>query len=403
MKQLILTLSFLLFALNAFSQWKVFKTGKSGFIHDIFILDSKIAYATGDSLFLVTSDGGDTWTDMTDKIPVNSPSFTNVFFITKQTGYLSRSSITGGPTLLRTISSGFAWDDVSSMQISQGAANVFFSDFIVGYATSGVGLGNGIMARSTDGGKNWNRVSAPSPEAASALYFLNDSVGFSGVERLVKTNDGGTTWTPAHTYFDKNNPIVDIVFVSPQIGYALTYNHNIILKTIDGGDNWAQYNTGTSGFLSTHLAFADANTGYISSFMFSKPLVTTNGGVNWAVDTTFPAVTSLTCVAAKNGIVMAGSSDGKIIIRKAGITGMEKASPATVKVFPNPVASGIINIENPAINKLTVVIYDALGKTVATGRDITTRMDITLPAAVYYMHVTDETGNISVSRLAVQE
>lgn len=78
-----------------------------------------------------------------------------------------------------------------------------------------------------------------------------------------------------------------------QVGYAvgssLTYNGTgVILKTTNGGDTWAQINTGSLPGLEA-CYFFDVNTGYIGGWQnyFAK---TTDGGLNWTTSTISPNI-----------------------------------------------------------------------------------------------------------------
>lgn len=401
MTQLLLCSLFLLIINPVFSQWKDINTGKTGRIHDIHIVNLNTAYVIGDSLFLKTTDGGDNWTDLTASITVTDPSFYTLFFVNENLGFAGRINITGGVNLIKTTNGGASWTDISSSEMSQGVANLFFTSPTNGYATGGVGAGN-VFAGTVNGGTSWSQAATPASNASAALYFMNDSVGFSGTSLIMKTADGGKTWNPTNMTVDNNNAVTEILFVNSLVGYALTYKNNNLLKTTDGGDTWVHLTGGPAGSISKHIAFTDADNGYLSALDLTKPWVTANGGANWTPDTTFPTG-NIVSMAAINGLVIAGTADGHIVVRKSAPTGISKATLNTIKIYPNPVTSGVVYIENPAMNNLTVVIYDVLGKTVAFNRDITTSINITLPAAVYYMHITDDAGNVSVNRLAVKD
>lgn len=401
MRQLFPCVLFLLIINPLFSQWKDINTGKTGRIHDIYIVNSDVAYVTGDSLFLKTTNGGDSWIDLTSNITITNPSFQTIFFIDENIGFAGRINITGGVNLMKTINGGTSWTDISSSEMSQGVANLFFTSPTVGYTTGGVGGGN-VFAGTANGGANWSKVATPATDASKALYFMNDSVGFSGTGVIVKTIDGGKTWNPTNMSIDNNNAVIEILFVNKLVGYSLTIKGNNLLKTVDGGNTWVTQTSKPTGAISKHIAFTDADNGYLSALDLTQPWVTANGGISWNPDTTFPTG-NIVSMAAINGLVIAGTLDGHLVVKKSAPADIFDAALNAIKIYPNPVSDGVITIDNPAMIRLTIVIYDVLGKAVAFDRDIITAMNITLPAAVYYMHITDNAGNVSVSRLVVED
>jgi photosystem II stability/assembly factor-like uncharacterized protein len=101
----------------------------------------------------------------------------------------------------------------------------------------------GTILKTTDGGANWVAESSGTGNLLHSVYFLNDLTGFAVGERsaVVRTTDGGTTWDtvtisgtdPLHSVQFPENGLVGYIGVEPRAGGGR------ILKTINGGDNWA--------------------------------------------------------------------------------------------------------------------------------------------------------------------
>jgi len=91
--------------------------------------------------------------------------------------------------------------------------------------------------------QTWTQISVPTMENLNDIEFASSSVGYiSGDnETLLKTIDGGETWTvitpigidPGFTY-----NIGDLEFVSELVGFCNVPNAGDTYKTIDGGLNW---------------------------------------------------------------------------------------------------------------------------------------------------------------------
>lgn len=394
------TLLFLFLTLAAFcnAQWKTVYTG-SHMVASLQFVNANIAYAVGDSVFLKSTDGGDSWTDLTTNITVTDPSFDVVFFVDANVGYIGRTNNTGGANLLKTINGGQTWTNVSSPNMTQGVTNLYFLSPNVGYATGGFGAGN-VFAKTTDGGDSWTKTSTPADDASAIIHFINDSTGFSGTSLIMRTHDRGNTWIPTKMpVLDKNNAIVDIYFVNANTGYALTYNHNVVLKTTDGGNTWVAKPTGKAGVLAKDIGFTDANAGYIISYS-SGLFATQNGGDNWAADTTFPKGHNTSSLAAMQDKVIVGSIQGNIFMHKKSLAGIEAPAAVNFDIYPNP-ATAQIHFTNPTGQPLSITIYDAMGRKVADENNIYTTMKINLPAAIYYCHIN--AGNAVYAKKLVVE
>jgi len=74
-------------------------------------------------------------------------------------------------------------------------------------------------------------------------------------------------------------------FINSQTGYSVGWN-GVIIKTINGGINWAKQESNSNKFL-TSVFFPSNNTGYISAYNDASALAqiikTTNSGTNWNV------------------------------------------------------------------------------------------------------------------------
>jgi photosystem II stability/assembly factor-like uncharacterized protein len=392
----------LLLTIVSFGQWNIVYTGNQP-VYDIQFVNDLVVYAVGDSTFLRSTNGGNTWTDMTPNISVSDPNFEVVHFLDANTGFIGRTDITGKPTLLKTTDGGQNWTDVSSTAMSQGVSNVFFTSATIGYATGGVGAGNAFTA-TNDGGQTWTAVATPSLAASTALFFINDSVGFSGSTEIVKTTDGGKNWQPVNmSALSNGNTIADILFTSASVGYALTYNGSEILKTVDGGSNWYAVAAGPSGALATAIGFPTVNVGYAVGLTMPKPLITTNRGITWGVDTSFPSALAAFSLAAFNGKVLIGTMGGEIVLKTLINTSINDVTVSPISIYPNPVNANALGFINPLRQTLNVSVCDVLGKVVAVGTEVVNEMAVQLPPAVYYCTVqVKETGERYTQKIVVE-
>lgn len=142
----------------------------------------------------------------------------------------------------------------------------------------------------------------------SALIFL------AGLLLLSSTLLQAQSWTLYNTGF--NFILTDITFPGNQnlIGYAVgessTYNGTgVILKTTNGGTSWTQMNAGTIPGLES-MSFVSVDTGFVGGWQnyFAK---TTDGGLTWTTSTVNSTIWYIKQVRFRdsmNGIVTDGST-----------------------------------------------------------------------------------------------
>ncbi|QQR86628.1 MAG: hypothetical protein IPJ76_18990 [Flavobacteriales bacterium] len=112
-----------------------------------------------------------------------------------------------------------------------------------------------------------------------ALHFVNDQLGFAAATGalLLRTVDGGTNWAQVTTPINYN--LRGIHFADPLNGIALGLGGEII-STTDGGDNWTLEPSPTTNsllslFVQGSILLAPGNNGTL--------LRSTNGGANWTL------------------------------------------------------------------------------------------------------------------------
>lgn len=176
-------------------------------------------------------------------------------------------------TIILTPDEGTTWVDVS-----QGVTGHNLNDISFGSNTTGFVVGDsGVVLKTTNTGYNWNSINANTNLNLISTYFINSDTGFIVCARKVlKTSDGGNTW--ASTSFNFN--LHSIFFSSNNVGYIAADSGRVV-KTIDGGINWAVFNSGivdnlvSINLVNDTLGFVGSNNG--------KILKTTNGGQLWTL------------------------------------------------------------------------------------------------------------------------
>ncbi len=140
-----------------------------------------------------------------------------------------------GEKLYRTVDGGTAWQEAT---FSGTAKALHFFD-----ATSGVLVGaGGLIARTSDGGVNWTAVTSPTDVDLTALFFADRQTG----------------WAAGHRTVEEGDPFGEQTTV--------TITDGVVVRTVDGGATWTTAWT-TSGYGLGPLFFlADRQHGWLARY-----------------------------------------------------------------------------------------------------------------------------------------
>ena len=189
--------------------------------------------------FLVSADGGDTWTRPASEPGAPAPpnaQFTDVSCASATVCLMPAFFLDQG--VYRTTDGGRSFTNV-------GLSNVLAVDFAS--ATRAVTVGNaGQTQISNDGGANFaqigNRIEAGSLHRVRATSAsVAHAIGDSGT--LIRTENGGETWQ--NVGVPTNNIVFDVWFPSASVGYALDHS-GALFRTENGGSSWSILDTGTN-------------------------------------------------------------------------------------------------------------------------------------------------------------
>lgn len=104
--------------------------------------------------------------------------------------------------------------------------------------------------------------------------FIGGQYDMYGI--ILKTTDGGENW--AHCNQNIKYRIDDIEFAGSKVGYAGGYL-GYLIKTVDGGDHWEELNSPTKEDIKS-ISFVDELTGYLAA-EYGQIYKTTDGGKTW--------------------------------------------------------------------------------------------------------------------------
>ncbi len=126
----------------------------------------------------------------------------------------------------------------------------------------------------------WSPRDSGTEELLTCVSFVDQSRGWAaghgGV--IIHTEDGGSTWRVQREPSPENQPLFDIQFPTPRVGYACGA-YDTFLKSTDGGETWTRSAPGRD-YIYNNLAFRDEERGYLVG-EFGTVLKTADGGESW--------------------------------------------------------------------------------------------------------------------------
>ena len=400
MKKLISILIFLVVSNVALSQsgWIVHPTGVNSILHDVYFINANTGWIVGDTTAVFKStNGGLNWM----KQNINYIGDTELFsikFINANTGFAAGGHHSGYydfyyAYIFKTTNGGINW---FTLYNNQGGGSWLINSilplnestiYITGEGIFGMWATTGGVYKSTNGGLNFS-LSFKRGQSNS-VYFINSQTGWASAyyatdygvknEFIYKTTNAGANWVEQYIDTTEDAMVIrKIQFVNENSGYAISGTPNDrtrFYKTTNGGNHWDTTNYGNRKYET--LFFIDENTGWRGGCAIpdsSCVAYTSNGGASWILQRrgVIARVYSLYFINALTG--WAAMWDGTIMKTTTGgfvsVSNLGNEIPSEYKLhqnYPNPFnPTTNIRFDIPRSTQIKLIIYDALGREVAT-------------------------------------
>lgn len=263
---------------------------------DVFFVTPDEGWVSGHAgparggVILHTRDGGGTWTVQFGDPESTDREIARLFFLDATHGWATRP---GGSrrTLLRT-TDGESWEEAGTVP---GDDEFIFISPEIGFAAA-----HDEIERTEDGGRHWTTVAKcqvtvrvnglTHSDSCSpwSIHFPTPLVGYavgkgsSGYIALMRTRDGGATWSVSAV--EAEDGAERVFFTSERVGFVRVGNGKLY-RTDDGGDSWRSLPASAP----RRILFADPEVGW--SIGYRSMMYTANGGKSWSTrEIAFPTM-----------------------------------------------------------------------------------------------------------------
>lgn len=333
------------------AQWSAVRFDSANIFRNIFAATPNDVFSTGtdpnfgEYFLLRSDDGGTTWDSIVLNTGADDYQVYELFFADANNGFIGGRKNNATQNMQKTIDNGTTWTDITPDPSSiETISSIYFLDANAGWATSGQNLYTTV-----NGGTSWTTVDMNF--YAQDIYFTNTLDGFAAggdtmslPAYVMKTVDGGLTWTPVLTNTDGNvfvnsNNYLNVVDANTM--FTAQEWTNKLYRTTDAGATWDTIIC-DSAYAIVDFHFESADSGHVLTDM-GQLFYTNDAGATWNLGYSAewglygPSVIFFSLNFSQGVGYVCGSSG---LIKRfdkllSGVSEMN-TEPSLLTVFPNP-------------------------------------------------------------------
>ena len=382
------------------AQWVLQNSGTAEDLNDTYCINADTVIVVGNNATILrTDDGGTNWTQISN--PANV-SLRKIDFIDQQTGFI----LGDNNVLLKTTDAGEHWQALNAVFVVNlhGLSCTDDKVFVSGE--------NGKLYMSADLGNTWSSITTDT-SAVLEIQMLDNSTGFSHYSaEILKTTDGGNTWT---TVVCNNNTSFGIFDAGDQMAVAQVTGNNFCMSS----DNFDTSETLAVPSFDTYsaLKIIDANSFWLATVLpCGAPAVIKYEGEGDG----FFAICNLStlftdesigdfAVAPDSALTYAIGNNGLILKNPLGsncnnyTVSLSDKPFDHLRIFPNP-GQGLFRLSGLPESSLFYMITDSQGKKLTPLKELKhdyIRVNY-LPEGVYFIHLLSP-ESFAVKKLIIEK
>lgn len=363
------------------AQWSAVRFDSANIFRSIFAATPNDVFTTGtdpnfgEYFLLRSDDGGTTWDSIALNTGADDYQVYELFFADANNGFIGGRKNNATQNMQKTVDNGTTWTDITPDPSSiETISSIYFLDANAGWATSGQNL-----YRTINGGNSWTTVDMNF--IAQDIYFTNTLDGYaSGGDTMslpayvMKTVDGGLTWTPVLTntnpfVFVNSNNLLNVVDANTI--FTSQEWTNRLYRTTDAGATWDTIICDSANQI-VDFHFESADSGHVLTDM-GQLFYTNDAGATWNLAYSaewglYGPTVIFFSLNFSQGVGYVCGSSGLIKRFDANLSGIgeQNLMTATMGVFPNPCYGyeGISLNTSGISGKCTMRIVNTVGQVV---------------------------------------
>ena len=201
--------------------WQLRSTGFDYSLKYISLPDDTHIFMSSDWIDIVKStDGGNTWTDISPNLPYHREITGGLVFTDALTGYVGLFDSYQTGKLLKTINGGNSWSEIN-YGFSDKIISMTFSDNLNGI----ISLENTGLLITGDGGLTWSNPLIIAPHDIKYVKLFDSTHGIATYrdEFVAYTADGGQSWLTTYEGVSCGGSIQSTYFLNENIGWICGY------------------------------------------------------------------------------------------------------------------------------------------------------------------------------------
>jgi hypothetical protein len=272
----------------------------------------------------------------------------------------------------------------------------------------------GTLLKTTNGGDAWSSLDPGISEGLYSVFLTDKNTGYvvggdyTGNAIILKTTDGGYNWALQYSEEGKSR-LLSAYFFDENSGYAVSEN-GMILKTNNGGADWIEQDPVIFYGGLNAIYFTNRNTGYAIGWdnYSAIMLKTVNGGEDWEelyLGMKYSQKSICFSDSVTGFVVGSGFYNGMILkLNLPGGLGISESNSMTsmMTIYPNPAKDDILVTSDKEI--LELEILDQVGKILfkkSIGNN-SFQMDVSKYNSGIYLVRAKLKDGIAVKKLVIQ-